>query len=234
MAFFLGWLGCPFYLQAGLESTGHDLVVGPGAAEHQQVDIEEQQVHEDGDDQQGHRSGEQVTEHTDLPEREGTSPLLWGRRAQVCPAPRPVIRRSLPPRPPRVSLALPRTSAPTFDSVWSPIRCQAWTAATPSTSKYVNTPTYLMLKGHNREKVKTRQARRTWLLPQPRGANSPDCTGAGHTRQYQPKPPARREGPGAKHRSRAGRSECPPKAREGTLLRDLGVSWLHQAPGTRK
>lgn len=100
MAFFLGWLGRHFYLQAGLEGTGHDLVVGPGAAEQQQVDIEEQQVHEDGDDQQGHRSGEQVTQHTDLPEMEGTSPLLWGRRAQVCPPPRPVIRCSLPPDPP--------------------------------------------------------------------------------------------------------------------------------------
>jgi len=53
-------------LQAGLESTGHDLIVGPGAVDQNQVDVEEQQVHEGRDDQQCCRSGKQVTEHMDV------------------------------------------------------------------------------------------------------------------------------------------------------------------------
>lgn len=76
MAFFLGW---HFYLQAGLEGTGHDLVVGPRAVEQQQVDVEEQQVHKDREHHQSRRSREQVAEHTDLPEDGGDITPPGGR-----------------------------------------------------------------------------------------------------------------------------------------------------------
>ena len=39
--------------------------------------------------------------------------------------------------------------------------------------------------------------------PRPSAPDSPNCTGAGHACQHQPKPPSQGEGPGAKHRSRA-------------------------------
>ena len=61
-----------------MESTGHDLIVGPGAVDQNQVDIEEEQVHEGRDDQQGCGSGKQVTEHTDLPQMGDRSrPSAW-------------------------------------------------------------------------------------------------------------------------------------------------------------
>lgn len=44
------------------------------------------------------------------------------------------------------------TATPTFDRVWSPIRCQAWTLATASTSRYVKIPMYLTLKRHEKKR----------------------------------------------------------------------------------
>ena len=80
-----------------------------------------------------------------------------------------------------------------------------------------------------REAVATRlRSRRPPTPPQTRGPNSPHGTGAGHSGQRQPKPPARREGPGVKEEERSwGRvAKDHPKAREGTFLRPLGVGWL--------
>lgn len=69
-----------------------------------------------------------------------------GWLAWACP-------EACPPNAPAPSVSAPHNgrpshspSAPTCDKVRSPIRCQAWTAATPSTSKYVKTPMYLMLR----------------------------------------------------------------------------------------
>lgn len=115
MVFFLGR---HFYLQAGLEGTGHDLVVGPGAAEQQQVDVEEQQVHQDREHHQGCCSGEQVAEHTDLPEDGGDIAPPGGRRAQSSfqgsrPAPRPsTASPALPPTSPYLCPALSSTPSP--------------------------------------------------------------------------------------------------------------------------
>lgn len=72
------------YLQAGLEGAGHDLVMGPGAVEQQQVDVEEEQVQEHWEHQQSCGSGQQVTDH----------PHLWQDR----PLP-PAFRQHLPKAP---------------------------------------------------------------------------------------------------------------------------------------
>lgn len=61
--------------------------MGPRAVEQNQVDIEEQQVHDDRDNQQSHCSGEQMAEHTDLPEGgAGSLPEARGCLARVLPA----------------------------------------------------------------------------------------------------------------------------------------------------
>ena len=63
-------------------------------------------------------------------------------------------RPAQPSAPPRDSRTPRSTLAPTFDRLRSPIRCQAWTPATASTSRYVKTPTYLTLKGHDEKPLR--------------------------------------------------------------------------------
>lgn len=109
------------------------------------------------------------------------------------------------PRPPRDGRAPCSTAAPTCDRVRSPIRCQAWTLATASTSRYVKTPTYLTLKRHEEK----------WLQ---QGTEQGRCQGrprpADHTHptaQEQATPVSisqnhqlREKGLGSKQKSKAG------------------------------
>lgn len=138
------------------------------------------------------------------------------------------------PRPPRDGRAPCSTAAPTCDRVRSPIRCQAWTLATASTSRYVKTPTYLTLKRHEEK----------WLQ---QGTEQGRCQGrprpADHTHptaQEQATPVSisqnhqlREKGLGSKQKSKAGNGSRN-IAREGTFLRAPGVGWPSQASRREK
>lgn len=115
--------------------------------------------------------------------------------------------------------------APTCDKVRSPIRCQVWTAATPSTSKYVKTPMYLMLRRPTGRESKRDAAR---------GGRRRGCRrGPGHhthpTAQEQATPVSvsqnhqrREKGLRAKQRGRAG--TAPGVSQDATFLRHLLAS----------
>lgn len=125
-------------------------------------------------------------------------------------------------RPPRDGLS-PHSTAPTCDRVRSPIRCQAWTPATASTSRYVKTPTYLTLKRPKEKSFQQGTERGGGHgCPRPAARTHPTAQEQAIPVSVSQNHQRREKGLGSKQKSTAGNGSRD-TARGGAPLRALGI-----------